>query len=173
MELGPCRVYFGDADAEVDLGKTEGDVIADFLTDVSGLFSDQDGSQPADGVITGQGVKITIPLATYSMANLARALNQSVTRLGDTYGVSGNSIVGTKLSSLANSLLVKKYVDGIVSTDTSDWLRFPAAAPTSETLSLIFGKTTQRIVSTTFIAQKDDNDRLYILGDEDAATSGS
>jgi len=172
LDLGPCQILFGAKGSEIDLGKTEGGVRVSFTTEVAELHSDQFGVSPEDGVISGQGATIVAPLADYTLANLALALNQDLTALAGKHGVAGDLLTGTKLSTKANSLLIKKYVGGIPSTDTEDWIRFPKAAPTG-TFEISFAKADQRIIEVTFTAYPDDNDRLYILGDEDAATTGS
>ncbi len=163
MDLGPCAVYFGTEGAEADLGRTQGGVRVAFITDVADLLSDQWGTQPEDGMITGQGARITVPLAEYTLDNIALALNQTV------YGgglIGGERIVGTKMSSKAKSLLLKKYVNGIVSTDAEDWMRFPNAAPEGNP-EILFDGSTQRIVEIVFIAYPEaTSEDLYYIGDE-------
>lgn len=172
LELGPCEINFGDADGEDDLGKTEGGVVVTFSTDVADLMSDQHGTSPEDQVISGQGALIVCPLADITLSNLALALNQSVKTSGDDSGVAGASLVGTKLSTKANSLLLKKYISGAVSEDTQNWVRFPKAAPQGN-FDYSFTKDGQRIINLTFIAFPDDDGYLYYLGDETAAVDGS
>jgi hypothetical protein len=172
LDLGPCQVLFGTAAAEVDIGKTQGGVRVAFSEDVVDLMSDQYGSQPEDQSITGHTATIVTALADYSVANLAIALNQDELQLGSKKGFKGSSLVGTKLSTKGQSLLLKKYVDGIVSTDENDWIRFPVAAPTGA-FELTFDGATQRVIEITFQAFPDANSILYFVGDEDAAESGS
>ena len=172
LELGPCQVLFGTKDAETDLGRTEGGVVATFATDVADLVSDQYGTAPEDQVVTGQKVTIECPLANITLANLAIALNQTEKAIGADSGVAGGNIVGTKLSTKANSLLLKKYVNGAASTDSQDYVRFPEAAPQGN-FDYSFTKDNQRIVKITFTCFPDDDDYLYYLGDETASTGGS
>lgn len=174
LELGPCEVSFGEhsGDAEVNLGKTEGGVIITFATDVVDLLSDQFGTTPEDQVISGQKASIACPLADITLSNLALALNQSVKSIDGDSGIKGKNLVGTKLSTKAKSLLLKKYVNGEVSTDTQNWVRFPEAAPQGN-FDYSFTKDGQRIISLVFTAFPDDDNYLYYLGDETAATGGS
>ena len=172
LDLGPCQVLFGTAAAEVDIGKTQGGVRVAFSEDVADLMSDQYGSQPEDQMITGHTATVVTALADYSVENLATALNQSMLSLGSKEGFKGSSLVGTKLSTKGQSLLLKKYVDGIVSTDENDWIRFPVAAPTGA-FEVSFDGATQRVIEVTFQAFPDGNDVLYFIGDEEAADSGS
>ncbi len=164
LELGPCQVLFGVEDAEADLGRTEGGVTVDWSTDLADLMSDQYGTRPEDQVITGTGVIITVPLAEQTFVNLGIALNQDVSAGGGL--IEGVSLVGTKLSTFAQSLLLKKYVDGSVSANKDDWVRFPYAAPQGN-FQTIYNKDGQRIIEVVFIAFRDPttND-LYYIGDE-------
>lgn len=172
LDLGPCQVLFGTAAAEVDIGKTQGGVRVAFSEDVVDLMSDQYGSQPEDQSITGHTATIVTALADYSVANLAIALNQTELQLGAKKGFKGSSLVGTKLSTKGQSLLLKKYVDGVVSTDENNWLRFPVAAPTGA-FEVTFDGATQRVIEVTFQAFPDGDSILYFVGDEEAADSGS
>ena len=161
LDLGPCEVSFGTEGAEADLGKTEGGVEIAFVTEVADLASDQYGTSPEDQVIVGQGATITVPLAEYTLENLAIALNQTL--VGD--GIDGANLVGTKMSTKAQSLLIKKYVDGVVSTDEDDWMRFPSAAPQGSP-TIRFSKSDQRIIEVVFTAFPDASDNLYYIGEE-------
>ena len=167
MELSPCAVYFGVEDAEADLGRTEGGVRVAFTTDVADLMSDQWGTQPEDQVITGQGCRVTIPLAEYTFANLAIALNQ--TAAGGISGlIEGARLVGTKMSVQGQSLLLKEYVNGVISENEDNWMRFPIAAPVGSP-EILFSKTDQRIIEIEFVCFPDTSDILYYIGDEQAS----
>ena len=174
LDLGPCAVYYGTAAAEVSVGETQGGVRISFAEDVADLMSDQWGTQAQDQVISGQGAEVVVPMADYTLANLATALSQSVLTLGADSGISGERNVGSKKAtpSAGKSLLLKKYVDGAISADTQNWIRFPVAAPTGS-FEIAFDGSTQRIIETTFKAFPDANDRLYFIGDETAAIGGS
>jgi len=172
LDLGPCGVWFGTEDSEVDLGKTQGGVKVVFSQAVADLLSDQYGTEPEDQVITGHGAVITIPMADYSLANYAIALHKSVLDLAGVEGILGDSVVGTKLTDYANSLLLKKYIDGSESADEENWLRFPNAAPTGNP-EIMFDGSTQRIIQSEFRAFPDASDILYYIGSKDAADGGS
>ena len=129
LDLGPCRVYWGTSGSEADLGKTQGGVMVTFTEDVVDLKSDQFGTQPEDQAVTGFGVEIKVPLADYSLDNLAIALGKTKKTLGLDSGIKGSIVVGTLKSTGAKSLILKKYVDGAISSDEDDWMQFPLAAP--------------------------------------------
>lgn len=165
LELGPCQVSFGDEGYEVDLGCTQGGVRVTFTTDVGDLMCDQWGTQPYDQVITGQGARVTVPLAEITLDNLAIALNQEV--VGNAL-IEGERLVGTKMSTLGQSLLLQKYVDGEVSTDPEDWMRFPVAAPIGSP-EIVFSPSDQRVIEVEFACFPDANEILYYIGDETAS----
>ena len=169
LELGPCAVYIrtvGGAEALTDLGRTEGSVRVAFTTDVADLMSDQWGTQPEEQVITGQGCRVTVPFADYTYTNLALALNQTLDASG--IYIEGARLVGTKMSSKAIYLRLKKYVAGAVSEDAENWMDFPVAAPVGNP-EVLFSKSDQRIIEVEFVCFPDDDDILYYLGDEGAS----
>ena len=165
LELGPCQALFGAAGSEADLGETEGGVRVVWTTDVADLLTDQFGSQPQDQVITGQGARITVPLAEYTVAHMGIALNQS---LISGVLIEGDRLVGSKMTSRAQSLLLKEYVDGAVSALPVNWIRFPLAAPVGSP-EIAFSKADQRIIEIEFIAFPDVLNILYYIGDETAS----
>ena len=165
LELGPCQAKWGAAGSEADLGETEGGVRVVWTTDVADLLTDQFGSQPQDQVITGQGARITVPLAEFTVAHMGLALNQSL--VGGVL-VEGDRLVGSKMSDKGQSLLLKAYVDGAVSELPADWIRFPIAAPVGSP-EIAFSKADQRIIEIEFIAFPDVLNILYYIGDEAAS----
>ena len=165
LELGPCAVFFGTKGTEEDLGRTEGGVRVAFVTDVGDLASDQWGTQPEDGVFTGQGATVTVPLAEYTLKNLGIALNMTV--VGNSL-IEGKRLVGQKLSEIAKSLLLKEYVDGVISISSEDWMRFPVAAPVGNP-EILFSKTDQRIIEIEFRCFPDTTSMLYYIGNESAS----
>jgi len=173
LDLGPCRVYWGASGSEEDLGKTQGGVVVTFSQDVADLKSDQFGTSPEDQAITGHAVTIMVPLADYGLDSLATALGQTKKILGDDEGIKGSVVVGTLKSAGANSLLVKKYSNGVISTDENDWMQFPLAAPDGN-VEVRFDGENQRIIETTFRAYPYGSDSvLYYIGDDSAAETGS
>jgi hypothetical protein len=172
LDLGPCRAYFGTAGAEADLGKTQGGVKVQFMQGVADLKSDQNGTEPEDQMITGHGCTITVPLADYTLDSLATALGQTKKTLGENAGIKGDSLVGTLKSTLAKSLLLKKYVNGAISSDEDNWMQFPKAAPDGN-FEITFDGENQRIINCVFRAFPNDSGVLYYIGDDTAAETGS
>ena len=172
LDLGPCRAYFGVAGSEADLGKTQGGVKVQFMQGVADLKSDQFGTEPEDQMIVGQGATIVIPLADYTLDSLATALGQTKKTLGADAGIKGSSLVGTLKTTLAHSLLLKKYVNGAISTDEDNWMQFPIAAPDGN-FEVVFDSDSQRIIESSFRAYPDADGLLYYIGSDTAAETGS
>jgi hypothetical protein len=168
LDLGPCAVYYNNA----DLGYTQGGVTVKFTEGVADLKSDQFGSEPMDQMVTGMGATITVPLANYTIDNLALALGRVKKNSSNNYGFLGNLNVGTLKSGMGKQLICKKYVNGSVSNDEDNWITFPIAAPDGN-IEIKFDGTNQRIIETTFRAFPANNNVLYIIGDANAANNGT
>ena len=179
LELGPCSVAFGTAGAETDLGKTHGGVTVRISDESVDLKSDQSGTAAEDTVITGSTVEVEMALAEITIARLATALGQ--TSFGSETGVPGENKVGYSMLDNAKSLLLKKYVDGSVSTDAADQIRFPAACPMSD-IELSYDAENQRVLKVKFKCFKTEvsanwgsssstnKEVFYIFGDETATS---
>ncbi len=173
LDLGPCRVYYGTLASEVDIGRTQGGVKVNFTQDIADLKSDQFGTSPEDQAITGHGCTIMVPFADYTMDNLAIALGQTKLSLAGDSGIKGSILVGTLKSSVGKSLLLKKYVNGVVSTDEDNWMQFPLVAPDGN-VEINFDGENQRIIEVTFRAYPYGADSvLYYIGSDEAAEGGS
>lgn len=173
LDLGPCRVYYGTSGSEVDIGRTQGGVVVSFNQGVADLKSDQFGTEPEDQAITGHGCTIKVPFADYTLDNLATALGQTKKVLDTAEGIKGAILVGTLKSAVAKSMLLKKYVNGVVSVDENDWMQFPLVAPDGN-FDVSFDGENQRIIEVTFRAYPYGSDSvLYYIGDDTAAETGS
>jgi len=170
LELGPCQVLYGTAGAEVDFGKTEGGVIAHHEILTKELFSDQDGEAPYDEVITGIKAWVEVPLAEVTLTNIATIFGYTLKHLAGKSGFWGTDLVGTRLRALGQSLILKKYVSGVPSTDSDDWLTYPLAS-LKGAVELTYDKNTQRVLKAVFVAFKDDSNHWFLFGTEAAADS--
>jgi hypothetical protein len=149
LELGPAQVAWGDAGSEVDLGKTLGGVTVRFNESSVDLKSDQYGEAAEDTVLTGTTVEVECPFAEVSYDLLSKILSQDIIGGTATTGFVGENNVGTSLLANAKSLLVTKYVDGVVSTNAADVIHFPAAAPVPN-VELSYDASNQRVATATF-----------------------
>jgi hypothetical protein len=148
LELGACKVYFGTSGAEVDLGKTNGGVTVRIADTSADLKSDQNGESPEDTVITGTTVEVELQLAEMDLSKLNSILQSQNASPNDDF-VAGENRVGTSLLAIAKSLLLKKFVNGVESTDVANHITFPKAAPISN-VELKYDGTNQRVVACVF-----------------------
>jgi hypothetical protein len=148
LELGPCGVFYGVTDSEVDMGKTMGGVTVRIVDDSIDLKSDQYGSGAENTVITGTTVEVELSLAEVTLANIAVALGQ--TNVGVSPGVvPGLNKTGNMLLSTAGSLILKKYALGSSTSDEEDWIHFPAAGMVSN-VEMAYDSENQRVMRITF-----------------------
>ena len=162
-QLGPCKIEYDGA----DIGTTEGGVTIKMAEDSAELKTDQNGTQPIDVVITGVAATIECNLADITLDQFAFAHKTNVITDGDKKKVLIIPNVGTSLRDNAKKLVVKPYVDGVVSTNPNDWYTFNKAGIKAEE-EVAFDSSTQRVLKLTFMAFADDNGYVAILGDETA-----
>lgn len=166
FELGPCELSYDGA----DLGSTEGGVTIKMAEDTADLKSDQTGTQPVDQVVTGTSGSIECSLATISLENFALAHKSNVIVDGTDPNKKKVIIlpnVGTSLRDNAKVLIVKPYVNGVVTADANKWYTFPMAGIKAED-DVVYNVDTQRTIKVTFTAYADDNSQIAIIGDETA-----
>ena len=161
FQLGPCAIEYDGA----DIGRTEGGVTIKMAEDSADLKSDQTGTQPVDVVITGVAATIECSLADISLDQFAFAHKTTVATDGTKEKVLILPNVGTSLRDSAKKLVVKPYVDGVVSSDANKWYTFNMAGIKAEE-EVSFDASTQRVLKLTFMAFPDSNGVVAILGDE-------
>ncbi|MCK4521993.1 MAG: hypothetical protein KAU20_05450 [Nanoarchaeota archaeon] len=164
FELGPCQVLYDNA----DVGATEGGVSIKMAEASADLKSDQSGSEPVDTIITGVSAVIECSLASIDLANFAFAHKASVVTDGNKQKVVIIPNVGMSLRDNAKKLIVKPYVNGIVTTDANKWFTFPLAGIKADE-EVTYDVSTQRVIKVIFIAFASDTGEVAILGDETAS----
>jgi hypothetical protein len=118
------------------------------------LKADQLGEAPANQVFTGQGpVEVEIPLAELTFANIVAAV-PGATLITDGATPTKTRVqfvapVGTDLVSIGKSLILKRIIGGVVSTDEDNWLTVPLAAPVTE-LNYTYDASSQRVLNAKF-----------------------
>lgn len=161
LELGPCQIWYGTAGAEVDLGSTQA-IKLTISMDTADLMTAQNGTRPYDQVITGMGAEIEAPLADLDIDKMATVLPGATLINGATAGQQILKIaasVGTTLRSYAKSLILKRIVGDVASTDRNDWWTFPITAFVTN-LELTFDAATQRNINALFRVFPDATTRL-------------
>jgi len=162
-ELGPCQISYDNT----DIGPTVGGVTISLKEDSADLKTDQAGTQPIDSVITGTAATIECSLASIDLANFAFAHKTNVITDGTKQKVVIMPNVGMSLRDNAKKLIVKPYVNGVVTTDANKWYTFPLAGIKADE-EVTYNADTQRSIKLTFTAFADDTGTIAILGDETA-----
>jgi hypothetical protein len=156
-QLGPCQVWFGAAGAEVELGKTKG-VTLRLTEDTAPILYDQTGTGPWDLITVGKICDIECNFANLSYDLLEQVLPTEAEWYGasgtPTTGISNDALdirlgLGTSHRDNAKRLILKPYVNGVVSPDKEDWIYAPLAFPAID-LTWEFDATNQRVVKAVF-----------------------
>ncbi len=155
-DLGPCSLIFDD----VDLGATQGGVIFRHTESSKTVNTDQLGTTPADEIKTGAQCSIEAPLTRTSLGQLGKVVGSS-TYTGSMLRVM--IATGISLLGLAKKLVIKPIVNGVTSTDASEWLTIQKAYAKAD-FELAFGNENQRIYKVVFTAFPDDNNELWVMG---------
>lgn len=151
-DLGPCAVIFDD----VDLGATMGGVKFRHTEESRPVNEDQKGTTSVDEIKVGAACEIEVPLTRTSLGQLSQIIGNA-TYTGSKLRVS--VAVGISLLDQAKELILKPMVDGVVSTDASQWLTVHKAYPKVD-LELAYDMEGQRIYKAIFKAfpRAEDNE---------------
>jgi hypothetical protein len=124
VNIGPCWVTYNS----VDLGFTKGGVKIGADISESEVTVDQN-ALPIDGLITGMKIKVTVPVAEWTPANLSLAFPGSVivTGSGGVKKVVLKDPGGMSMKENAHSLLLHP-TDKLANDKSEDFL-FPKAFP--------------------------------------------
>jgi hypothetical protein len=148
--LDVCNLKFNG----VSLGKTLDEVTIDYTEDIKDIFFAQDGTQPADKVVTGQAYIVKAKLAQTTWARL-KELMRGVTVVGhsallaaDLYRSGKDNFAKELVLSLADS-------DGVSSAVPEYILTFYKAYPRLTGPMATFGPDTQRAVDVEFYCFRD------------------
>ncbi len=149
LHLGPCDVTFDPSGANVSI-TCEGGVDITLGDAVADLHTDATGTGACDAVITGANVSVKVNMADYDLDKFASVFPNAVqVGTGTTSRVEIRTRVGTSLLALSKTLLIKKYVNGSVSSDTKDWITVVKAYPSGE-VAFSFKKDAQTVFPLSF-----------------------
>jgi hypothetical protein len=174
LQLGPCKVYFGVAAAEVDLGLTKGGVEISLVGATQELDCDQYGDTPIDVALKGNKATVKTPFAEYDL-QLFRILfpgsalvidNATPTKIY----LRWKTAAGISLLTTANSLLLKRATNNVATTDKKFWLRFPKANCSGE-MTFMMSKDAQQVYSATWncFPVSTSDSTIALFGDETAS----
>ena len=145
--LGVIQLTFNDQ----DLGKTNDQTTLDMIEDIKDIFYQQDGTQPAEKIRTGQAWQVSAVFAEID-TDLIDQLVAGTTKSGDGTSVKlGRDFYKSMLSNEAKVLILKKIEDDTtVTADQKHWLTFYKAVPLI-TGSINYGADVQKDLEVTFL----------------------
>lgn len=165
--LGPCQVWYKGT----ELGKTHGGVHFICEEVAAEIGYDQVGVTPWDKVITGKTARVEADFANLSHALLDLLINGSTIYTGGATPGCEQALdilcgVGTTYRANGGILILKPYVNGVVSPDSCDWITVPLAYARVE-MDLVFDAETQRVVHAIFDALpvSQNTPRLWFMGE--------
>ena len=144
-DIGPCSLNWKGA----DLGESLGDVMFRPGYNFAQVKENSKGDDSVDEILIGMPVELECPLTRFTMAILA-----SVTPGASGSGTSGDTVtvrnaVGLSLYDIAGLMVVKPIVNGVASTDSSEWLYCFKAAPKPQP-ELVYNVDGQRVYLIVF-----------------------
>ena len=164
-DLGPCNVYAGTQGLQVGtaefkkkwIGKTSSTTVRPARFSYVDFTSSQDGAEPYDRAISGQGANVESSIVTPS-ADIMSLLIPGFTVERD---ASGNidkaymkKIIGSRLSDYESEMIVIRFRNGQESKDRKDMLLFKRVWPSIETLEMVFDAATPREIASLIYEAK-------------------
>jgi hypothetical protein len=179
LRLGPCNIYLFENSADVNVGYVESVEIS-ITPQMANLMGGQAGVTPIDKVVTGVEGKVSFLIQQIELAGWRRAL------LGVAQAFQGvttpankrleiQSRAGQSMRALAKKMTIKPIYGGAETTDVTEVLVVPFAAPDAETITLVLNSSTQETIKALYYMFPDSTKRNRILyfGDDASDTSAA
>ena len=178
-DIGAGRVYFKapGANAEVSLGDTQGGIKVTANLETTEIEVDQQ-LDPVDEIITKRTVTIDVPLAEFTLENLALAFPGSTLVTDATTAKKKKLVLGSTAgaSMLTYAGELRVHPLSHADSDKSRDFLFPCAAPLGDSLELSYEKTALKVVNVKFKAYPSQAQatlgQTVIIGDPTATPSG-
>lgn len=167
-DIGACQVFFKAPGAivERDLGHTSGGITVSVSTETTEVAVDQ-LLDPVDEMITKRAISVSVPLAEYSLENLALAFPGST--------VVSDALDSTQKKLVIASLAGKSAMDfagelrlhplsAESDADLSKDFLFPMAAPIGGEISINYTKSDLKTIPLQFKAYPDASGQSLIIG---------
>ncbi len=164
-DLGPCHVYVGTQGLQVGtpefkakwLGKTSSTTVRPARFSYVDFTSSQDGADPYDRAISGQGANIESSIVTPSADIMSLLIPGFMVERDGSNNITSSymkKIIGSRLSDYESEMIVIRFRNGQESKDRKDMLLFKKVWPSIETLEMVFDAATPReIASLIYEAQ--------------------
>ena len=146
-DLGPVAVSFNN----VDLGTYHETANFRYSETSVDVKEASNGQAAVDAVLTGSGpCEVDIPFTRQTYAQLLAVLPGGSASGGASGGIKvKNRLVGTSMYDNSHQLILKRIVNGVADTDTSNWLTIPHAYPIPH-FDVPFDSAAQRTFLVTF-----------------------
>lgn len=159
VKLGACSVKFNN----VDVGHTKGGVTVSYEPEYHDVTVDKYGNTVAEKVLVGESLKATVPLAEYTIANMAVAIPAG-TATSDMVTIGKDA--GARMLQYAAQLVLHPLAND--SDDLSeDVVLYKAIV--AEAIEFKFEYEGERVAEVVFHAMIDENktdgNRLGLIGD--------
>lgn len=168
VNVGQCRVKFGESGSEADLGYTQGGVKVSVATETKDIEVDQE-LDPIDSIITKRTVSVEVPLAEYTIENMLLAIPDAEEVVDGTDPNKKKLLIKSKggsMLSYAKSLIL--HPKDLEDSDKSEDFTFPNAAANGS-IDITYDKENAKIVAATFRCFPDADGVTAIFGDISAA----
>ncbi len=144
-DKGPCEVWYNGA----FLGPYWESVMMRTVSTKSDVFESSQGTTPVDSVVTGYGeTTVTVPFTRISLANLAIVIPGASTS-GSGFKAIPSVELGRSEYDNSKVLILKPIVDGVETTDQSEWLSFDHAYPNVD-MEIVYDNDGQRVFNVIF-----------------------
>lgn len=145
--LGVVQLIFNS----VDLGKTGDSTTVEYIEDITDIFYQQDGTQPADKYRTGAAWQVTASFAEIDTELITTLFAGTSVSSTDKSVKLSRELYRSMYDNEAKELIVKRVdSEGAVSTDPFYWLTYYRAVPLVTGGTFEYGADTQRMIEITF-----------------------
>lgn len=165
VKLGPCSVKVNN----VDVGHTKGGVTVAYEAEYHDITVDKYGNTVAEKVLIGESLKVTVPLAEHTIANMLIAIPGASSAGGGDRMTIGKD-AGLRMSSVAYELVLHPLAN-----DTNDLSEDVVLhkAVSAEAIEWKYATDGERLAEVVFHAlldeAKTDGNRLGFIGDSTAS----
>lgn len=162
VKLGPCDVTYNN----VSVGHTKGGVTVSYEPEYHDITVDAYGNTVAEKVLIGESLKVTVPLAESTLANMAVAIP------GGTYSAGDNIEIGLDAGErmLSKAALLVLHPSANTGDLSEDVVLYKAIS--AEAIELKFAYDGEKVAEVVFQAlideTKSSGNRLGLIGDSTA-----
>ncbi len=168
-DIGPCELTYKSnvlgATVANPEGGTHGGAIFRLTTETAESYRDKEGSNPHDSTVRGTMAEIEANLTGMAVDQLAVLVPGSSLSSGSTskrLDIKGGA--GYSLRDNAGVLYLKPIINGVATTDETQWIKVSLAHPKPGPIELAFDMETQRVYKVIFMAFPDSSGVIAQIG---------